>query len=244
MERHSLKIRSRWLTKIAAFCAVATCHLLFKTCRKRFIGVVPVGRMEASDDPGAEENFVLCVWHDALLLPTFATPRRLREQCCCLVSQHQDGSYLAEAMAWMGYTTVRGSSKRGGTEALRELVNDTAGKHIIITPDGPRGPRRQLKHGAVFIAAQTGRRLLPGAFVVQRGWRIQGSWTDLLIPMPFTTIYVVTGEPIAVPPDIPRPELNRYVAIVQRAMDELDDKAEQMIGHRPQPVEPDKHKAA
>ena len=182
-----------------------------------------------------DEYFVLCVWHDALLLPTFAAPRWLRKRCCCLVSQHQDGSYLADAMAWMDYTTVRGSTKRGGVEALRQLVNDTAGKHIIVTPDGPRGPRRKLKHGAAFVAAQTGRRLLPGAFVVNRGWRIPGSWTDLLVPMPFTTVYIMTGEPISIPEGISRAELGDYVIAAQQAMDVLNAEADRMVnGQQPQ----------
>ena len=198
-------------------------------------------RMNASDD---NEYYVLCAWHDALLLPTFAAPRWMRQRCCCLVSQHQDGSYLADAMAWMDYTTVRGSSKRGGVEALRELVNETAGKHIIVTPDGPRGPRRTMKQGAAFIAAQTGRRLLPGAFVVKHGWRIRGSWTDLLIPMPFTTIYLITGEPIFIPADLNRMELSKYLAEAQQAMDRLNEEADRMVNHQQPPATAFKSKAA
>ena len=190
-----------------------------------------------------DEYFVLCVGHDALLLPTFAAPRWLRQRCCCLVSQHQDGSYLADAMAWMDYTTVRGSTKRGGVEALRQLVNDTAGKHIIVTPDGPRGPRRTLKHGAAFIAAQTGRRLLPGAFVVNRGWRIPGSWTDLLVPMPFTTVYIMTGEPISIPEGISRTELGSYVMAAQQAMDVLNAEADRMVNAK-QPLVTTRHAKA
>lgn len=238
-----MKIRSRWLTKVAAFCGVAACSLLFKTCRKRFIGKVPEARLE-SDGPLDREHFVLCVWHDALLLPTFSAPRRLRKQCCCLVSQHHDGSYLADAMSWMDYTTVRGSSNRGGAEALRQLLAQTDGKHIIFTPDGPSGPRRKLKQGAVFIAAQTGRRLLPGAFVVKRGWRIQGTWTDMLIPFPFTTIYIVTGEPISIPSDLTRQQLAPYVAAAQQAMDQLNDEADQMVGIPPHENSTAQHEAA
>ena len=190
-----------------------------------------------------DEYFVLCVWHDALLLPTFAAPRWLRKRCCCLVSQHQDGSYLADAMAWMDYTTVRGSTKRGGVEALRQLVNETAGKHIIVTPDGPRGPRRKLKHGAAFVAAQTGRRLLPGAFVVNRGWRIPGSWTDLLVPMPFSTVFLITGDPISIPEGISRAELGVYVAAAQHAMDQVNDEADRMVNCQ-QPPETVRHAKA
>lgn len=231
-----MKIRSRWLTKVAAFCAVAACRMLFWTCRKKFLGDVLERRMDPSIN---DEHFVLSVWHDALLLPTFAAPRWLRKRCCCLVSQHQDGSYLADAMAWMDYTTVRGSSKRGGVEALRQLLTDTQGKHIIVTPDGPRGPRRTMKAGIAFIASQTGRRLLPGAFVVKNGWRVKGSWTDLVIPMPFTTIYLITGQPVSIPENTPRSELGQYVAAAQQAMDQINEEAERLAGrHSPQSTFP------
>ena len=228
-----MKIRSRFLTKVAAFTAVAACRLLFATCRKQFIGEALEIGLKSSFDPAVAQHYILCVWHDALLLPTFAAPKTLRKQCCCLVSKHQDGSYLADAMAWMDYTTVRGSSKKGGAEALRELVTSTEGKHIIITPDGPQGPRRKMKHGALFVAAQTGRALLPGAFVAKRGWRLRGSWTDLVVPMPFTTIYLVTGKPIPIPADFSRENSDYYIDAAQRAMDEINHEADQKYAGQP-----------
>lgn len=239
-----MKIRSRWLTWVAAASVVGLAKLLFATCRKVYVGVDEQKRLDyvpTADDP---ERFILCVWHDELLIPTFAAPRGLREQTCCLVSQHQDGSYLANAMALLGYSTVRGSSRRGGATALRQLLDDTAGKHIVFTPDGPCGPRRQLKQGCVFVASQLGRSLLPGAFVTTRAWRPKGKWTDLLIPKPFSTVYVVMGEPIAIPSDLSREQLDHYIALAQRAMDRLNEQAQQMLTGEPQPPTQIEHRAA
>ncbi|WP_029247994.1 lysophospholipid acyltransferase family protein [Schlesneria paludicola] len=240
-----MKIRSRWLTKAAAFCAVAACRMLFATCRKKFIGDVLDAGLDPSYNTPDAQRYVLCVWHDALLLPTFACPESMRKQCCCLVSKHQDGSYLAEAMACLDYTTVRGSSQRGGAEALRQLISDTAGMHIIFTPDGPRGPRRQMKQGPLFVAAQTNRQILPGAFVAKSAWRIRGSWTDLVIPMPFTTIYLMTGAPIAIPADVTRDQLSQYLDLAQQAMDQLNEQADRMFtGHSSAAFVPRQKKAA
>jgi lysophospholipid acyltransferase (LPLAT)-like uncharacterized protein len=90
-----------------------------------------------------------------------------------------------------------------------------------------------LKVGALFVAAQTGRRLLPGAFVVRNGWRIRGNWTDMLVPKPFTTIYIVTGEPISIPPEPARHELHNYMTIAQDAMDRLNEEADQLYSNLP-----------
>lgn len=225
-----MRIRSRWLTWAAAGMAVGLSKLLFSTCRKIYIGVDEKTKLSYVPGPDDQERFILSVWHDALLVPTFAAPRGLREQTCCLVSQHQDGSYLANAMALLGYSTVRGSSRRGGAQAVRQLLDDTAGKHIVITPDGPGGPRRQLKAGPVFVASQLGRRILPGAFAATRAWRFKGSWTDMLIPKPFSTVYVVMGTPIDIPKDLSRDQMQQYIAIVQAEMDRLTEQTEALVG--------------
>lgn len=180
----------------------------------------------AADDDS--RRGVLCVWHDLLIIPTFVAHKANRGRNCCLVSKHQDGSYLAEAMAFLDYGTVRGSTKRGGAGAVKQLLEDTAGKHIVITPDGPQGPRRKLKPGAVYVASQTGKVICPGAYACQRAWKIAGSWTDMVIPKPFTTVYAVTGHAIAVPPDLSREQLDGYVARVQAAMDHLSVQTERL----------------
>lgn len=226
-----MRIRSRWLTWVAAGTAVGLSKILFATCRKVYIGPEEKQKLNYVPVPG-DEQFILSVWHDALLVPTFAAPRGLREKTCCLVSQHQDGSYLAYAMALLGYSTVRGSSRRGGAQAVRQLLDDTAGKHIVITPDGPGGPRRQLKAGAVFVASQLGRRILPSAYSATRAWRFKGSWTDMLIPKPFSTVYVAMGHPIDIPSEMSRDQMQHYVGIVQREMDLLTAEIEGMATGR------------
>jgi len=221
-----MRIRSRWLTWAAAGIAVGLSKLLFATCRKIYVGVDEHSRLDyvpTSDDP---LRHVLCVWHDALMVPTFTAPRGLRRKTCCLVSQHQDGSYLANAMAMLGYSTVRGSSRRGGAAAVRQLLDDTAGKHIVITPDGPGGPRRVLKAGAVYVASQLGRSIVPSAYSASSAWRVQGRWTDMLIPKPFSTVYIVMGAPIEIPTSLAREQLQHYIDLVQQKMDELNDQVE------------------
>lgn len=226
-----MRIRSRWLTWVLAWLAVTVVRLLFASCRMVYHAPERRLRLDAAAD--AAERFVYCVWHDGLLIPTFAPPKRLRVCACCLVSQHQDGGYLAAAMSLLGYSTVRGSTNRGGAQAVKQLLTDTAGKHIVITPDGPRGPRRIVKPGAVYLASQTGRRIVVGAFACQRSWRIQGSWTDALFPQPLTTVHLLTSAPISIPPELSRDELNQHVAVVQQALDQLQDAAERHVGNPP-----------
>ena len=174
------------------------------------------------------ERYILCVWHDSLLFPLFSADATW-QQASCLTSRHFDGSYIAELTERLGLRAIRGSTNHGGTEAIRQLIDEAADRHVVITPDGPRGPRRVMKSGAVFLASQTGRQMVVAGFSCRRGWRIQGKWTDMLIPCPFTTLYLVPSVPITIPPGLTRPELERHVAEVQSLFDEVNAHAERLV---------------
>lgn len=145
-----------------------------------------------------------------------------------LVSKHQDGSFLGQGLKMLGIGLVRGSSSRAGAAAMREMLSIPANKHFVLTPDGPRGPRRRTKLGIVFLASRSGRAIVPSAFAAVKCWRLPGTWTDLEIPKPFTTVYAMTGKPILVPPDATREALLAIEAVVQSEMDRLTDEAEQL----------------
>jgi len=104
----------------------------------------------------------------------------------------------------------------------------TEDKHVIITPDGPRGPRRQMSHGIVFLASRTGRRVVPTGYSCSRCWRVKGSWTDLVIPKPFAKVFLLAGDAIKVPPGLERDELRPYTAMIQAEMDRLNAEAERL----------------
>ncbi|MGH7201736.1 MAG: lysophospholipid acyltransferase family protein, partial [Planctomycetaceae bacterium] len=162
-----MKIRSPFLTRWAALVAVTAFRLLFATCRCVFRTARPG---TSPHDTGSAERYLYCAWHDSLLLPVFARKAPPRT-AAGLVSRHQDGSFLAEAMKRMGILPVRGSTSRGGAQAVRQMLDVAQERHIVITPDGPRGPRRRLKNGIVFLASHSGRKIIPTAYACTRAWR-------------------------------------------------------------------------
>ncbi len=219
-----MKIRSQWLTKLAAWTAVTSMKLLFATCRVKFSLVQPGTNPYQPTD----ENYLISMWHDEILIAIFA---RKHPKMAGLVSRHQDGSYLAEAMKMLNILPVRGSSKRGGAQAMAEMIEVTAHRHIAITSDGPQGPRHCIKQGIIFLASKTGRQIVPTAATCHRGWRFKGSWTDMLIPAPFTTIYYLAGEPLSVPEEATREQLQQYAQILETRMETMQLKAMEMAGH-------------
>ncbi len=221
-----MKIRNRYLTKAIVFVGVLLVRALFKTCRLHDEPEVP--GINPYDSTG-ENRYLYCVWHDQILMTVFSgQPKNMAG----LVSGHQDGSYLAEAMKLVHITPVRGSSKRGGSRAMGELLKRARDYHIAITPDGPRGPRRKLKTGLVFLASHSGRGIIPTAYVCRRGWTIRGNWTDMMIPFPFTDIYASGGPPFFVPPGLEREELDGYVKRLEQEMQRIEAVVSQMASSR------------
>ncbi|HYH86804.1 MAG TPA: DUF374 domain-containing protein, partial [Pyrinomonadaceae bacterium] len=100
-----------------------------------------------------------------------------------------------------GYGAARGSSTRGGSGALAEMVwLVQAGCPGGFMIDGPRGPRHVAKMGAVALAKKTGRPLLALSINPEKFWEIP-SWDRTQIPKPFTRAVVRIAPPIHVPAD-------------------------------------------
>lgn len=139
---------------------------------------------------------VYVTWHEHLL-PLALLCRR--QGVVALVSRHRDGEILARILRRLGYETARGSSTRGGGPGLRRMIRaGRAGKPLAFTPDGPRGPARRCKPGAVRAAAATGLPVVPLATAATRSRRL-GSWDQFMIPGPGARIYVSRGRPLHMP---------------------------------------------
>jgi len=174
-----------------------------------------------------DQRYLYCGWHEQLL---FGGCAGRSYDLSAMVSQHRDGALVAGAFVAMGMAIVRGSSSRGGTQALRQAIEITRTLHMAITPDGPRGPRRVLKEGVVYLASRTGVSIVPVACASNHTFLISGSWTDMIVPLPFGRTWMLYGEPIHVPPKIRREELAEYTREVQQAVDDLNDQAVELSG--------------
>lgn len=168
--------------------------------------------------------FIFAFWH-AQLLPLAHHHRH--EGIVVLVSQHQDGEYIARVIERRGFGTVRGSSTRGGVQGLKGLVRAArAGHDLGITPDGPRGPACEVKPGTLIAARLSGLPILPMAAAASAGWRLN-SWDRFLIPRPFARIRIHYGPPIRVPRAAGEAELEELTLRLSREINRLTAEAEQ-----------------
>jgi lysophospholipid acyltransferase (LPLAT)-like uncharacterized protein len=148
---------------------------------------------------GIEQPFIFAVWHNRLLLLPSVFRRFLSERsAAALISASGDGDLLAALVERFGYGTVRGSTSRKGASALLSLAEVfAAGTHIVITPDGPRGPVYQLGQGVIFLAQKCDAAVVPANMEYSSCWRLK-SWDRFILPRPFSQVRVIFDVPLRV----------------------------------------------
>ena len=157
-------------------------------------------------------------WHNRLLFFPAAFPAVLRKRTVAVISASRDGQYIADFAAQFGLESVRGSSSRGGANAqLGALQAIRAGKNVVFTPDGPRGPRYEIKRGPVQLASKTGAKIVPVSINASRCWALK-SWDGFQIPKPFSKLTLILGEPIEIPPDLDAEGIEKYRQQVNQAL--------------------------
>jgi lysophospholipid acyltransferase (LPLAT)-like uncharacterized protein len=211
-----MKLRHPLVIRTVAFLAALLIRLWMSTLRLR---VVSSDGQEHPVDPAAA-RYLYAFWHEALLAPLVKRPKAR-----VLISQHADGELIAQVCQFVGIGVVRGSTARGGSQALMEMIRGGNNEHLAITPDGPRGPRRELKTGIVMVASQTGMPIVPIGIGFTHAWRA-ASWDQFAVPVPFTTLVGVISEPIHVPADLDRGGMQHYKQLVQQTLQQLTEQAE------------------
>ncbi len=138
---------------------------------------------------------VIVAWHASLLTSIYCHRRR---NVVIMTSLSEDGDLLTQILYNMGFKCVRGSSSRGGMRGLLEMMRLLkSGYTGAITVDGPRGPRHEVKPGAVLLAQKTGALLVPIGVGYSHCITLN-NWDRTEIPLPGSRAVMVTGEPFTI----------------------------------------------
>lgn len=170
---------------------------------------------------------IFAFWHGRIFPATYYFRNR---GIVVMTSMNLDGEAIAQCIRRFGYGLARGSSSRGGSRALGQLIRDVQnGKDAGFTIDGPRGPRYIAKQGPVLLAFKTGAAIF--CFHVSIKHKIQlKSWDEFQIPLPFTTAMVLQAPPIWVPPDSTEEQLRAFHGKMQQVLDELRIRGDALFG--------------
>ena len=224
-----MRIKSPLLIKLAGRLGYVVMSSIFLTVKKDLQYAAENPYLTTGQPTGqqsGQQRYLYSLWHDSAVMATFLGKRR---QTVALTSRHRDGSFVESILAPAGIRTVRGSTGRGGGQAARELILASKDHDIVLVPDGPRGPRREMSRGIVYLASRTGNPIIPAAFACDRYWEIKSSWTSHTIPRPFSTVVMTAGDPIHVPSNLSPDDLDDYVLLTQRAMDDVQATADRSV---------------
>jgi len=170
------------------------------------------------------ERFIYAFWHQRQV---FFTWSHRDAEAAVLVSKSKDGEMIAKTMELSGIGAVRGSSSRGGAAAAREMVEILrSGRDVGITPDGPKGPAREVKEGAVRVAQLSGMPIVPIANALSNKIEIAKAWDRFQVPLPFGRSVVIYGEPVRVAAG---DDLTAKAAELKASMDRLTAEADRLV---------------
>ena len=215
---------------VLAWILGAYLHLALRTTRWTLVGG------EHLDGHLTGSPVIAGFWHECLPLIPALWPILLRRGATgtpnVLISKHRDGKFISTVIRRFGVRIVHGSSsKTGSAQEVAEKSGVTsvrillgvlkAGDHVLITPDGPRGPRRQAARGVAQIAALSGVPILPIGAQTTRRLRLS-TWDRTIVPQPFGRGTLVCGPPIAVPREDWESALPRITAGLTAVMEEAD----------------------
>ena len=144
-----------------------------------------------------------------------------------MTSQNFDGEYITRIIRLYGYGTARGSTSRGAIRVMVELIRHLRqGKDVVVTVDGPRGPRFVAQPGAVLLAKKTGQPMIGFHLSPEKCYTFRKSWDQFQVPYPFSRIVVLLTPPIYVTAEADEAEMERKLQEMQAAMDRIREEGD------------------
>ncbi|MEI8365371.1 MAG: lysophospholipid acyltransferase family protein [Parachlamydiaceae bacterium] len=200
MKKMWMQWKRKWLPYVIAYSAKYAIRFLLRTCRIRIHGI------DKFVKTAQESPCILMLWHDQLVLvPEIVTTFTSDFICTAFISKSRDGDPLELVTKSYSRGRVLRVPHNTRHQALSRVIDILRGKSeldkatdsrvVIITPDGPRGPRHVVKPGVIVAARESSAKIVPFSWKASRFWQLN-TWDRMQIPKPFTTLHITFGDPI------------------------------------------------
>ena len=194
-------VKSAFAARLASKAIELYMRFVYATSKWRYVHLERLHELEKEG-----KGVIMAFWHGRIMMMGPAR-HMTTNPFYMLISTHRDGEIIANAVQSFGVNFIRGSAanpkkqnkNKSGAPAITQMIAALEeGATVGLTPDGPRGPGERAKLGVVRLAHMAGVPILPVAYAVSRGKRLQ-SWDKFLLAGPFSRGYYVVGSPIDVP---------------------------------------------
>jgi lysophospholipid acyltransferase (LPLAT)-like uncharacterized protein len=221
-----MKLRNPWVLCLLGLLGAWLIRLWMRTLRYRLFFADGIRHPADSRN----HRYIYAFWHESILFPT-----AFRARIHVLISRHADGELIAQVCRFLGVRVVRGSTTRGGSPALLELVRQGRRTHLAVTPDGPRGPRRRVQLGLISLASLSGLPVVVLGVGYSHSWQAR-SWDGFAVPKPWSTAVCVVAPAIQVPKRLNREGLEAYRRLVEDQLMSATTAAERWAQGGPNPA--------
>lgn len=181
---------------------------------------------------------IVCFWHGRIGLSPACWERGRAQEPRALISLSADGQFIASAMERIGFPAIRGSAAKtasaakakGGAQAFRDALKWLkGGGGLAITPDGPRGPAREMTLGVTTLAAMSGAPVMLVGLSCKPAIRLK-SWDKGMIPLPFARGAIVWDGPFHVSRSSDANEIGHITDALGAALNAATVRAEEIVG--------------
>jgi lysophospholipid acyltransferase (LPLAT)-like uncharacterized protein len=224
-------LRRAWVQSTLAFALTVYVRLVTATMRWRFDQTETVATEMAKPEGG-----MLFFWHGRIALAVTCRGLISERTFRPMISLSPDGEFIAQAAAWLGFPPIRGSTARhpgqaskGGAGAFMEALDHVAaGGAVIITPDGPRGPREVMQAGPVMLARRAETRVFLAGIAARPAVTLN-NWDQTRLPLPFSRGVAIFEGPLYAPAGADRAQAEAVRADWQARLRALDERARAML---------------
>ena len=168
------------------------------------------------------DNLVIAFWHGTMIIPWFYFRKY---KMSALVSGSKDGELLFRVLKKWKYNVQRGSSSKGGKDALEKLIGLASENYsVALTPDGPGGPVFEMKPGAVIVSKKSQIPLIMVGIGMNKKWTLK-SWDSFEIPKFFSRVNIVISNPVTINPDLTYDETSEKILECENILNQLQAEA-------------------
>lgn len=198
------------MLKVYSFLGWLVIYLLSKTIRVRVVNDSSWKNLK---------NAIFAFWHGEQFI---LCHHHSNQRIAIMTSLSKDGELQTGILSKFGYRIVRGSSSRGGAEALIQMINILKEDFsVAFAIDGPRGPLYEVKPGVIFLAKKTGVPIIPLTVRYSNAIELTKTWDHYNVPLPFSKATVVYGEPIYISEQLRDDEVASKCDELKKVMDSL-----------------------
>ena len=192
------------------------------------------------------KGVIALVWHSRFMMLTSAWKKQYQLPYV-LISRSREGNIVTHASHFLGLKTIRGSTRKaakgkieakakGGAKASIDIVTALENNGcIVVTPDGPRGPRQRLGDGPIRLAKLTGTPLMPCTFAIKNR-KVFNTWDQLVLPLPFGKGKIIWGTPVTIKNTADNRDIEHIRQRIESEMNIFLADADRSLGHTP--IEP------